>query len=686
MQSIQNNIRKTVGQHRQDIDGLRALAVAAVVLNHLNKDWCVNGYLGVDVFFVISGFVVTHSILNRLSVDPTKTFTMKMVYDFYARRIRRLVPTLVLITVLTTLFLGLFVRDLQLSLRTGATAILGLSNFYLLRQDMDYFGGNSLENFFLHTWSLGVEEQFYFIFPWLFVLSYRFFKNARRSWFVICSALSLLSFGLWCLPDALLSESFQFYMMPTRFWQIGLGALLAYKSGSMTDPVMIRFENALKTASLVALVLLMFIPVEDSALSRTLSVLFTLGLIGLSGQSYNEGLCRSLSQTPAQWTGLRSYSIYLWHWPVICAFRWTIGLNELTAICAVAVACVLSEMSYRLVESRLRNRSFVTGKPLSLATAFGCMVCISLLLFTSQRNWGNLYLGDQSRASQARELRYELPGTSLTMESCRSGDDLNPQVDESKLLKCVTENVKGAETVALIGDSHSWMLLPIFEELNKNQRSNVFAYFRDGCPFPAFGEHSRPGCEKIQTQIQDFILAVDPRFSTVVISNYWLGHFGYNGSHRDQSHFLANGSQASVLKAWHRYIEKFEDFLEATEKEGMKVIVIGPGPKHPKMPITPELCEGQWFRTYIDASCDGSAVASMDEDIFRLGGDLKQLSLKFSHVHYFDLYSQFCDEIRCPVLDEGGFLFVDDNHLSRYGTKKIALEIGELLVGKNGSQ
>ena len=148
--------------YRTEIDGLRAVAVAAVIAFHFNNDLLPSGFLGVDVFFIVSGYVITSS-LHR---DASRTF-MEFVSSFYARRIRRLLPGLIPIVVIGAMCFWLFSSGTyaQLGIRTGVAALFGLSNLYLLRQALDYWGGLADLNPFTHTWSLGVEEQFYFLFP-----------------------------------------------------------------------------------------------------------------------------------------------------------------------------------------------------------------------------------------------------------------------------------------------------------------------------------------------------------------------------------------------------------------------------------------------------------------------------------------------------------------------------------------
>jgi peptidoglycan/LPS O-acetylase OafA/YrhL len=208
--------------YRADIDGLRATAVIAVIINHLEKSLLPSGYLGVDIFFVISGFVITSSLMNHKSID-FKSF----LAGFYVRRFKRILPALILFTIISSLLLCLVNPNPGVSLRTGIAALFGFSNVYLLSQDTNYFSSDADLNIFTHTWSLGVEEQFYLIFPVLVWFS-GLTKNASRinafRFAAILSAFMLIS---WIAFKHLssINPSAAFFLMPARFWELGSGSL-----------------------------------------------------------------------------------------------------------------------------------------------------------------------------------------------------------------------------------------------------------------------------------------------------------------------------------------------------------------------------------------------------------------------------------------------------------------------------
>jgi peptidoglycan/LPS O-acetylase OafA/YrhL len=175
--------------YRPEIDGLRALAVISVIIDHFNKTLLPSGYLGVDIFFVISGYVISSSLYNK----PAKYFG-DFIARFYSRRLKRLVPALVVCVLTTSLMICLFDPSPWTSLRTGESALFGLSNIYLLKHSTDYFGASAQLNAFTHTWSLGVEEQFYVFFPLIFW----FTGFARRHSKGLRNLIGVLGFLAFC--------------------------------------------------------------------------------------------------------------------------------------------------------------------------------------------------------------------------------------------------------------------------------------------------------------------------------------------------------------------------------------------------------------------------------------------------------------------------------------------------------
>src|SRR3954451_8836037 len=306
--------------HRSDIQGLRAVAVLLVVLFHAELGFS-GGFVGVDVFFVISGFVITAMLLNELH----GTDTLRLA-RFYARRIRRLMPALALLIAVVALvgILAAPVGIQDVAARTGASASVFLGNFYLYFVPKGYFAAGSDLNPFLHTWSLAVEEQFYLVFPVVLLGAWKLGRRSRRSVGYACAALALLGLASFvlsyllvhnhALPGISSPQEFAFYSSFTRAWEFAVGAILAFG--------LVRLHTMPRGLALaagwigIALVIVVSLRYDASTpFPGTAAIAPVVGtvLVLASGSGGTRGVRRGLSVKPLVKLGDMSYSWYLWH-------------------------------------------------------------------------------------------------------------------------------------------------------------------------------------------------------------------------------------------------------------------------------------------------------------------------------------------------------------------------------------
>ena len=268
------SIASKKSSYRPEIDGLRAFAVIAVIVNHFNKDFLPGGYLGVDIFFVISGFVITSSLYQR----PSKHFK-DFISGFYERRIKRLVPALTIFVLFMSIAICLFNPKPYTSLNTGLTSLFGLSNLYLLIESTDYFAQTTELNVFTHTWSLGVEEQFYILFPFLIWFSGfgRQTKKGNRNLFLIVGTLTIASLiGFLHLYPS--NQPAAYFLMPTRFWEMASGCLLFIASQKRKSTE--HFFEKIPPIFILALIIgIMYLPISLATTSTIAVVLLSCILI-----------------------------------------------------------------------------------------------------------------------------------------------------------------------------------------------------------------------------------------------------------------------------------------------------------------------------------------------------------------------------------------------------------------------
>jgi len=334
--------------YRPDVDGLRAVAIAAVVVFHAFPAAARGGFTGVDVFFVISGYLISRIIWRGLS---ERSFTLAW---FYGRRVLRLFPALVLVLA-ATLAAGrwLFLPDAYETLGKDVGAAAAFASNLVLWQDAGYFTENAALRPLTHLWSLAVEEQFYLVFPLLLLVAW-------RSWRLTGALLSLLAVAsfAWSVHAASADPAAAFYLLPSRFWELALGALLAYAQLSRGDTLPARFRNPVAFAGVGLLVLACFGPTASSRFPGWWALAPTGAAVLLiaagPGSLVNR---RVLASAPFVLVGRISYPLYLWHFPllVLARVQWGPSLSGPATAAVVGVSVVLAYGTYRLVELPVRD-------------------------------------------------------------------------------------------------------------------------------------------------------------------------------------------------------------------------------------------------------------------------------------------------------------------------------------------
>jgi peptidoglycan/LPS O-acetylase OafA/YrhL len=370
--------------YRPEIDGLRAIAIVAVLIYHAGFNIAGHvilpgGYVGVDVFFVISGYLIT-SIMRR-ELDATGTFSFT---HFYLRRARRILPALVLVILCTTLIAFALMRfeALREYYSTALAALWSFSNFVFWQQDGYYAAPSELKPL-LHTWSLGIEEQFYLLFPILLVLLYRFARHYVVPAILVLTlaSLSLAHYGSRHFPDA------SFFLLPTRAWELLTGALLAFMSNA--DIAQPRSRQALLAGVglvLIAVSLLVFgRQTQHPSLLTLLPVAGAALVIRFGGSDAQCATTRVLRSKPLVGIGLISYGLYLWHFPLFALYRYELGEpSAITKFALLMLTMLLALVSFFTVEKPLRFSGAISG------TTFlkGMALAIVVLSGTSAIGYG----------------------------------------------------------------------------------------------------------------------------------------------------------------------------------------------------------------------------------------------------------------------------------------------------------
>jgi len=431
-------------RYRPEIDGLRAFAVVTVIINHFNKDILPGGYLGVDIFFVISGFVITSSLYQR----PSKNFK-DFIIGFYERRIKRLVPALSVFVLVSSIIICLFNPFPGFSLETGLASLFGLSNLYLFKESTDYFAKSTELNVFTHTWSLGVEEQFYILFPLLIWFSGfgRATKNGARNLSLIIGTLAIASLigFLYLYP---IDQPAAYFLMPTRFWEMATGCLLFI---ALERRVTIKryLEKVPSPLVLVLIVGVMYIPLSMASTS-TIAVVFLTSIL-IASLKKETASFKVLTNPKVVYIGLISYSLYLWHWVVLSISRWTIGIHWWSVIFQLALMLGLAITSYQYLETPLRKYNWSRKRWKTIVVGSGVIFTLSggLIMLAGPLK-GKLYVGMRVSKSSFSYGRSNFIEPNLSPEFSSK----NCHLKGLDLKSCYLQ-VKGAKTVFFLGDSHS---------------------------------------------------------------------------------------------------------------------------------------------------------------------------------------------------------------------------------------
>lgn len=360
-------------KYRADIDGLRSIAVLSIFLFHIDPRWVPGGYVGVDIFFVISGFLIGGIVHGQLGAG---TFS---IVSFYERRFRRIIPALfaMLLIVAGVGYLYLFPTIYEDLAKSSIASALSVSNIYFW-QTTKYFGLDGHSKALLHTWSLGVEEQFYILFP---LMLWALFRWAPKRLTLVVTVVALASFALSAV-GAYASPNGTFYLLPTRAWELLLGFMLVLMPKHWLGNAPLR--TGLSLAG-VAGILFAFVYYDGETPFPGLAALppcLGSALIIATGGGGQTPVSRMLAMKPFVWVGLISYSLYLWHWPLIVLLREAVPIDYFTPMQGVGVLIAglgLGYLSWRFVEQPFRSGA-IGRRTIFAGTAAGAAVISALCL------------------------------------------------------------------------------------------------------------------------------------------------------------------------------------------------------------------------------------------------------------------------------------------------------------------
>lgn len=655
-----------MSDHRPDIDGLRALAVIPVVLYHANVPGFSGGFIGVDVFFVISGFLITKMIADDLSRGQ---FSLS---DFYARRVRRIVPALAAMLLAVTVFalLTFTPQEMQRYGLALASAAFFSANVYFWRTE-NYFIAEPEPSPILHTWSLAVEEQFYIFWPLGLML---IFALGLRRFLPMLAIIGLIAaFGA-ALYLVRLSPQFAFYMLPGRAWELLLGAVLALGAIPALKPAWGReVAAAFGVAAIVVAVAILNNRTETPGWWLLLPCLGT-ALVIHAGSSGSSLAGRFMGFIPFVWIGLISYSLYLWHWPMLVLPQLVLArdLTPAEVAFAVGLSVLVAALSWRFVEQPFRKRSlsaqysrrnFLIGGFAALSALFLAGGAISQLGGLLWRNTPQAKLADAA-------VVHDTAPVCLARERSSGGPSELPPLKE-----CLFGAPSDQPVSVLWGDSHANHLRPALEPWAEENGATIRQITKALCP-PLLGvapavapRNMREDCKRFNAETVEWILAT-PSVKQVVLSARWPIYLGRSWPRHGVTPILTSGE--AVPNDASGAIAAFETSLDSTLKaltgKGIAVVVLAP---------LPDLYQG-------GAKCigrskslgwdPGRCAVSARETVDRMRpveDAIRKVAARYSAAVVIDQASLFCDERYCRPLRDGVVVYRDDNHVTPAGAKLI---------------
>jgi peptidoglycan/LPS O-acetylase OafA/YrhL len=642
------------------IDGLRAIAVLAVIIFHADfLQVLPGGFTGVDVFFVISGYVISRSLSERADLG----FAAYLM-DFYRRRFLRIVPGLLVVLLVSFVASAMFVPAIWLSEqnnRTGLAAFAGLSNFVLAWNTNTYFSPAAELNPYLHTWSMGVEEQFYLIFPLIYFAWLRLGKKIAAVRAILpLLAIASLAISAWQSQAAPLSA---FYLLPGRFWELAAGAMLfqLISSRRLTLPhgrlvsCMLPIGLALVAAGFLLADRSHF-PFPWALATVTGSALMIAGAV-LGNHGATPGLQHLLQSSVATYIGRLSYSLYLWHWPVLVFLRWSTGTELLAVQLAYPVAVVaLAAASYHWIEKPLRASKLASRgarRTIASGMASAC-VCAYAAVWISE-NPGVLAMG-QTQDTYTWQSRKHKPREPITPI-----DD--PHASDRQIFA--------------LGDSHTAAYRTMLKMVSLKFGADVIEY--EGCSIVTLMAADREECtafrEDALKDIEargkpgDIVFLASLRMPELAGRDWTAGEDAVFNQAR--SELTAENTEAARASA--------QALLARLEALQLRVLIEAPIPLY-KAP--PNRCS-DWFNATNPVCAPGMMVERARLEQLRTPQMELLGSLQREHpgLRTWDPFPILCPGSTCSAYDDAGKpLYFDADHLSGHGNRVLEPSFSDTIL------
>jgi len=630
-------------KYRSDIDGLRALAVLSVILFHINAKWIPGGFLGVDIFFVISGYLITLILTKEVATTDKIN-----IVNFYKRRIKRIIPALlfVLIPVFITSFLIMAPDDLLSLAKSMIWSFFSVANIYFyLSIDTGYFATGSSELPLLHLWSLGVEEQFYILWPFIVLYLLRYIPTVKKQ-LLLVSVLFIVSL-VWAQLIIVENHSFAYYMLPTRSWELLAGAFAAllvhsgFRTKNLTNDLM-------AIIGLLAIIFSFIFVSEADPVPGVAALPVILGttLLILSGISYQTYIGRLLSFKVFVAIGLVSYSAYLWHWPILAFLRYALVDIDLTvAFIVILVTFTMATISYFFIETPLRKNNVSTKNVFIwyfIIPAIGITAVSTLTIQGIKHKSSWIFPWEKLNT-----LKSDTLAAYAYKFNCQ--DSLFDIKIYSENRCIYPKNIEKAN-VFLIGDSNAAHYLGMLRIFSKHYGFSIRNATSSGCPmvfdndYDWVGKTYQKGCSKYSHSVEKEA----KKYDTVIVGGSWDYYYNKKG-----------------------FNTSFKNTIEQLSKNVKHVILLA---KVPLFPAYNKNCDIRAIRLNT-LDCSNHFNNTLKDDVSN--EFLRSIAKKYNNVDYFEVRKVLCKNKICsPYLDAIPVCY-SAGHLSMKGSELIGKQMLE---------
>jgi len=700
-----------LNRYRPDIDGLRAIAVIAVILFHINKSWLPGGFTGVDIFFVISGYVVTSSIINHQSNSVLDYFL-----GFYTRRIKRIFPALIACVTVTTLLAIIFLPTSEVlePMRSAIWSLIGWNNNFLIGTSLDYFNADQSLNPFLHTWSLGVEEQFYLVFPIFLLIIYGLKRPIEKKpnfklWILISTIGISAILSMWL---SFTNTTWAYYFMPSRFWELGAGALLFILLAQGFDfklnahPLI---NPSLQLGAFLLMGISLFAINDKSQFPFPWALPSVLGTVMFiaSGAVENNLINRLVGSRPLVYIGKLSYSLYLWHWPILTLFNWTVRLDSsLNVVIALLMTFAFSSASYYWIEKPIREFKKIKipdGKILSIGLGSLALAIGTIYIgFKNERFLEKLSLRKYPKDAQAYEKgNWKDPNSPMMPDypQITSGNCMFPKgdyysLDKVKLNLCATQpSSERTQTIFLIGDSHAVHLFPMFREMFKQDRDiRLLTTWKWNCVISdsldiMISETNRGYCiEFTKGEISKAVKLLKPGDIAIISTSLNLQITGLavalkeRNSKERVNNLVMNGMKVDQKTKLKEYANSLKRIANQFSAAGIKTILWVDNPEVKRNPLA---CVDLLFWEIPKENCSSERTIfeQMQKIVLEVFTAVKNSN---PDVYIFNPNDILAPNGELKLIDENGlFVMEDENHISQAAARRLAIPFYQFLQENN---